>query len=221
MHYVDRSIDAFLDDVASSSVAPAGGTVVAVVGAAGTALCEMACVHTMRADDVSRSEPALSATRSALERRRNGLLTLADSDARVVDSRFGSSGGRSGSSGERSDSSDEGESTVGFSDNGDRRGLKRSIGVPLTIAESCGIVIELGEAVLDGCVRSVRVDAWVGLSLVYSALEAAVFTVRHNLEVSTDAEFNDRVRTRLAETEAAVATVFERVTDDGTFDPRV
>lgn len=206
MHDTDRSIEAFLDAVASAAVAPAGGTVVAVVGAAGAALCEMACVHTLRADEIPRSEHPLGPVRSELERRREGLLTLADADARVVDAAFGSAG-------------DDGVTDGKPADGRERRILKRTIGIPLTIAESCGTVIELGASVIDGATHGVVVDAWAGLSIARAALEAAAFTVRSNLAEAVDPRFDDRIRTRLAETEHAAATVFARITDDDTFDP--
>lgn len=79
MTYGTRSIDDFLSAVASERVTPAGGTVAAVVGAAGAALCEMVCIH---ADDPATE---LAGVGEDLGRHRHRLRELADADADAVE----------------------------------------------------------------------------------------------------------------------------------------
>lgn len=166
MDYHDQAVGELLSDVASERVAPAGGTATAVVGAIGAALCEMACVHALQADANARAGGELTAVRDDLRRQRTHLLRLAASDAAVVDDLFG-----------------------GASDGVGEADYKRSVGVPLTIAEACMNVLDLATTVTDDGARSAAIDAASAVYLVHAALRAAAFTVRQNLDGVADAEF--------------------------------
>ncbi|WP_418280260.1 cyclodeaminase/cyclohydrolase family protein [Halorubrum sp. DTA98] len=188
MEYADHTIREFLSSVASEHVAPAGGTVAAVGGAFGTALCEMACIHTIETDGYADVVPELDGIETDLRRQRSHLLTLAEADASVVADSFASTADVPGET-----------------------GMKRSVGVPLTIAEACSTVLELGATVTERCARSVVADARVGLVLVHAAIRAAVLVVRTNLERVSDAEFARRIDARLSAVTASSEAAFQRV----------
>jgi len=80
-----RALGRLLDDVASASAAPAGGTAATVTGALGTALCEMVCLHGNEAG-------TLADVRADLRVARDHLTDLAAADASVVDDLFASAG---------------------------------------------------------------------------------------------------------------------------------
>lgn len=166
MNYQDRAIGDLLSGIASERVAPAGGTVTAVVGASGAALCEKACIHALEVDGNALDGSGLSAVRDDLSRQRTHLLRLAASDAAVVDDRFAAA-----------------------SDGVDESDRKRSVVVPVTIAEACLNVLELAMAVTHDGARSAIVDAASAVYLVHAALRASVFTVRQNLDDVSDAEY--------------------------------
>jgi formiminotetrahydrofolate cyclodeaminase len=175
MTFRTATMDGFLDSIAAETVAPAGGTATAVVGAIGTSLCEMVCIHTVEHDEYADVADAVADRREELARQRDHLLDLADADATVVDELFSAGGG-----------------ALSESD------VKRAIGVPLTIADACGTVLDASVAVTATGNRNALADAATGVLLVRAALRAAVFTVRRNLETVSDQSYRDDVTQRLA-----------------------
>lgn len=192
MDYQDQAVGDLLSDIASERVAPAGGTATAVVGGIGAALCEMGCIHALEADPDARTGADLAAVRDDLGRQRAHLLRLAASDAAIVEDLFGAA-----------------------SDGVDESDRKRSVGVPLTIAEACLNVLELATTVTADGARSAVVDAATGVYLVHAALRASAYTVRQNLDGVADAEFVAAVEQDVAEVEergeAAADTAMENV----------
>ncbi|WP_336023826.1 cyclodeaminase/cyclohydrolase family protein [Halobellus salinisoli] len=195
----DAPIGAFLDDVASERVTPAGGTVVAVSGAMGAALCEMACIHTIAArsteDDPDSDEPEIDdfeAIRADLAGQRRRLLALAEQDATLVDELFG--GGSSGSpSGSASVSAD--------------RLSKRAAGIPLATAEASLAVLEAAAVVGNHGRIGVAADAKAGAYLADAALRASLATVRTNIEALEDTSYAAKLEERGAQIAATAADV--------------
>lgn len=186
MEYESRPIAGFLSDIASADVAPAGGTAGAVVGAIGSACCEMVCIHLQQAD-VS-AEADLEVIRAALQDRRARMLDLAAADAEVVDELFASVDGDPG-----------------------RRAEKRSVGVPLSLAGACLETLE-SAAVLTGTAdRPVVADAGTGAYFARAALQAAVFTARRNLDAVEDEDYVRESDRRGAELLAASERAFDEV----------
>jgi len=198
MSYDDVRIGAFLDDVASERVAPAGGTVVAVTGAMGAALCEMACVHTMSAQETSdatvqhgtdgAAERSFDSIRGDLARRRRELLALAAQDATLVDELFGS---------------DAGEPTD--------RLAKRAAGIPLATAESSLAVLEDAAVVVERGRSGVAADARAGAYLADAAVQASISTVRVNAAALSDRSFAETMAARADALSASAADVRSEV----------
>ncbi|MEF8842205.1 MAG: cyclodeaminase/cyclohydrolase family protein [Haloarculaceae archaeon] len=189
MSYVDGTIDEFLDGVASRTVTPAGGTAAALVGAIGTALCEMVCLHTIGKDGYADVEGEMTEMLEDLGTQREFLLELADRDADVVDELLATS-------------PDEPDRVVA---------QKRATGVPLVIAEACVPVIEHATVLAEKGNRNAIPDAGTGSYLVYGALQASVFTVRCNLDRISDPSFVEEMGTRATELERSAETEFESV----------
>ncbi|MFD1599930.1 cyclodeaminase/cyclohydrolase family protein [Halobellus rarus] len=198
MSYDDVRIGAFLDDVASERVAPAGGTVVAVTGAMGAALCEMACIHTMSARDAvdqtvrngadGEAERPFEAIRGDLARRRRELLALAEQDATLVDELFGS---------------DAGEPTD--------RLEKRAAGIPLATAESSLAVLNAAAVVVERGRSGVAADARAGAYLADAAVQASLSTVRVNAAALSDRSFAETMAARADALSASAADVRSEV----------
>lgn len=181
------TIEEFLARIASENVTPAGGSAAAVAGAIGTSLCEMVCIHTAENDEYADVAADVADSRAELRRQREHLLDLAEADATVVDELFSTTAGET----EQSD-------------------VKRSIGIPLTIAEACGTVLELAVEVTAKGTRNALADAGTGVFLVRAALRAALFTVRTNTEFLSDRSFIDEVEQRAAEIEVRANDARER-----------
>ena len=180
----DRPIGAFLDDIASARVTPAGGTAGAVVGAIGTACCEMVCIHLEAAE--ADADGTLTELRGEFETRRTALLALAAADAEVVADLFGA----------RTDAVDG--TTV-----------KRSVGVPLSVAEACLHTLEGAATVAGVSDRPVLADAATGAYLASGALQAALFTVRVNVAEVDDEAFVAETRRRATTVETAADEAVE------------
>ncbi|QCC47560.1 cyclodeaminase/cyclohydrolase family protein [Halobellus limi] len=199
MSYDDVRIGAFLDDVASERVAPAGGTVVAVAGAMGAALCEMACIHTTNAGEASdatvrqgdgAAERSFEVIRDDLARQRRELLALAAQDATLVDELFGG----------------DGEPTD--------RLAKRASGIPLATAESSLAVLEDAAAVVERGRSGVAADARAGAYLADAAVQASLSTVRVNAAALSDHSFAETMTDRADAVSSSAAEVRSEILSD-------
>ena len=189
MSYGDQPINDFLNDVASKRVTPAGGSAAALVGAIGTALCEMVCLHTIGKNGYADVEEEMTEIHEDLQNQRHFLLDLADKDAEVVD-----------------------ELLVAYRDGSDQTVvMKKATGVPLTIAEACLRVIEHATVVSRKGNENAIPDAGTGSFLVYSALQASIFTVQSNLDQLSDSKFTKEIETRAVAIEQSAELEFEQV----------
>ena len=194
MEYTTRPLSELFDDIASPSVAPAGGTAGAVVAATGTALCEMTCIHLRTAD--APVDVDLAALEAELEGHRERLLTLGSADAAVVEALFGSDG------------------EAGHSAH------KRSVGVPLALAECCLAALEAAAAVTGASDRPVVADAVTGAYFLKAALQSAVATARGNFASVDKQSFRAATERRLSELETSADRVFRDVTESADAEAR-
>jgi formiminotetrahydrofolate cyclodeaminase len=190
MDYRTPTVNEFLARIASENVTPAGGTAAAVVGAIGTSLCEMVCIHTIEHDEYASVAADMADIRDELQRQREHLLDLAERDATVVDELF--------------------STTTGETDQSD---IKRSIGVPLTIAVACGTVLDLAIEITAKGNRNALADAGTGVFLVHAALRASVFTVRNNLDQVSDQSFIHEIEQRITQIESRADDAHRQVMD--------
>jgi formiminotetrahydrofolate cyclodeaminase len=77
---VDKTVSQFLDDLASHSPAPGGGSVAALAGAAGAALASMVCNLTIGKKKYAEVEDELKAVLEQTETLRKELSQLIDKD---------------------------------------------------------------------------------------------------------------------------------------------
>lgn len=202
MKYADQSIAAFLENVASERVIPAGGSAAAVSGAVGASLCEMVCIHTVgagdgveRANEETPDSEALTDVGDDLRRQRTRLLELADADATAVESLLSTAA-------EKSATGEKGETASA---------QRRATGVPLAIAETCLAVLENAAVVTEAGKSNTIPDAVTGAFLVRAALQSALFIVRSNVDGLEDRDFAEEVTGRAAEIEASAERTWERI----------
>jgi formiminotetrahydrofolate cyclodeaminase len=158
MPCTEQSISEFLAGVASDDVAPAGGTAVAVVGAIGASLCEMACIHSTGGAASAAEGTELADVRALLETQRSTLMGLARADAEVVESLF-----------------------TDDVDRATQSEMKQAAGIPLAIAERCLTVVDLAVTVTEEGDSDATADARMGAVLAAGAVRASLLAVRHNL----------------------------------------
>jgi formiminotetrahydrofolate cyclodeaminase len=189
MTYADTPIGEFLDAVASERAAPAGGTAAAIAGATGAALCEMVCIQTADAEDGrpdATPRPDGPTRRTRLQRKRDGLLALAERDGAVVEDLFGG-----------------GEATT--------RLQRRAIGIPLAVSEAALDVLIDAEVLFRNASPGVAADAKTGAYLADCAVGASLDTVRINAAATADQSFAASIEDRADDVAASAAPVRKRM----------
>lgn len=170
--------------------------------AGGTAVAVVGAVGASLCEMVCvHAEAAPTAAESSLAAERERLFALADADATVVEALFG-----------------EGKAD-------EERLRRRSMGVPLAVAESCLLVLEAAVDVADAVNEPVVADAATAANLVRGALVAAADTVRANAaaapaeEEGFAADARERVEGVAADGEAAFEAVLARFGTGAADDP--
>jgi len=187
----DLSVRELLDGVASPEVTPSGGAVAAVGGAAGAALCEMTCIHTLaRTDDGNGADDCRAAdlreTVDDLATLRADLLALADEDVAAVEELQAALA-----------------STDSVTDATVQQAAERATEVPLETAGACCEVLDAAVVVTEAGAPSAVPDAGTGASLAHAGLRAGVWTARSNLSLLGDKAVVADARERAADLEAA------------------
>ena len=181
----ERTIEAFLESVASTAVTPSGGASAALCGAFGAALGEMVCLHTVGKEGYEDVEDELTELGEALTDRRRRLMELADEDVAAVE--------------QVQAVFDPAESA---SERERQNAVTHATETPLEIAEVCLDVLDhLLVAVRTGNERAIA-DGVVGAFLAHAALRASAATVRANLETLEDETFVSETRSYVDELEA-------------------
>ena len=80
MDLMDMTVKGFVDELASSSPAPGGGTIAAVSGAFAAGLGEMICTLTLQKNSLQEIQDGLLPLKSEFEALKKRLLELADED---------------------------------------------------------------------------------------------------------------------------------------------
>jgi len=181
MTIADGSLSQFLSAVASSAVIPSAGAVTAVGGAAGAALCEMVCLHTVEKDGYDEVTDELAEVGEELRDVRHRLLALADEDVAAV------------------------EAVQAAPD--DRKRQKRATEVPLEVAELSLVVLESAAVVAVDGTETARADAVAGGRLACAAICASLVIVRTNRKRVDDEPFLTVCDRRIDEVEHSVQTV--------------
>lgn len=192
-----HELDQFLDAIASSRVAPAGGSAAALTGAIGAALAEMAARHTReRRGETDAVDLTLAQER--LAQQRTVLLTLASEDADAIGALFG-------------EGAEDPDDAV----------VSRATGIPLSIADACVTVLEAALDIAESVDGAVRQDLHTALSLTVGAAWAAIRTVDPNLDLLEDAEVRVELEQRAETTTERLSKAVDRIaetTGEGPFD---
>ena len=199
MSFADASLQQFIDDLASGSPTPGGGSAAAVSGAMAASLAEMVCHLTIGKERYADVDAEMRGVRDRLADTRAALLELADDDAAAFDEVMAAFKMPKGD--ERSQAIQEAS--------------KHAAEVPLETAEHCMDVLEQAVIVSRKGNQNSITDAGTAALVAHAALNAALYNVRINLGGITDEAFcremttrveqlTGRAAERLRETRAAV-----------------
>jgi formiminotetrahydrofolate cyclodeaminase len=174
----EHSIDQFLDDLASGSPTPGGGSAAAIMGAMGAALVSMVCNVSFGKKGCEAAEPELRNMLVRSEELRRHLTAMTAEDIAAFDSLMAAY--------KLAKSSDEEKA---------RRAetiqacLERATEVPLECARACSRVVAMARRAADLGYKHVISDVGVGVATADAALRSAALNVFINAPALKDRRF--------------------------------
>jgi methenyltetrahydrofolate cyclohydrolase len=201
-----KTMRAFLDEVASSSPAPGGGSVAALAGALGAALTSMVCNLTVGKKKYADVEDELKKVLEQSEHLRVQFTELIERDTTAFNKVM-----------EAIALPKDTEPQKALRSAAIREATKEATLVPLEVMKHCIDALALAQAVASkGNANSVS-DAGVAAYMLHAALESAALNVRINLNGLNDPEFvgwkQDEVQS-LRSTSALVLEEIQSVVDE-------
>jgi len=203
--YVDKPLREFLDELASKSAMPGGGSAAALAGAAGAALLSMVCNLTIGREKYREAEATLSEVLRKAEGIRFELMSLIDADINAYNAMMAAYRMPKESEG------DKAQRTAAIQEK-----TIDATNVPLRMGELCSQIIDLSVPVAEmGNVNAIS-DAGVGVLLAEAGLQSAALNVQINLRSIKDTAFVARAESELrrqragkTETRAKVLAIVE------------
>ncbi len=195
----DKSIDVFLDELASKSATPGGGSVAAIMGAQAAALVTMVCHLTIGKPKYAEVEVEMQALLEKSEALRAKLTGMIKADIDVFDRLMAAYGLP-----KETDEEKQQRSAV------IQVVLKDAIDVPLECARACTEAVALSQVAAGKGSVAVISDAGVAVMAAYAGLKSAALNVYINT-----ASLKDRVfaEAKLAELEKILDGIDATVAD--------
>ena len=181
-----KTLNAFLEELASSSPAPGGGSVAALSGALGAALTSMVCNLTIGKKKYALAEGEMRAVKEGADALRRELMSLARTDSEAFDAVLRAGRLPQGTA----DESAAREEAM------QRAGLEAAR-VPLRTAEACLAVLRLAERAARAGNRNAVTDAGVAGLLARAAGDGALLNVEINLKSLSATADKEDVETEL------------------------
>jgi formiminotetrahydrofolate cyclodeaminase len=183
----DKSVQQFLDELASRQATPGGGSAAAVMGAQSAALTSMVCNLTIGKPKYAEVEEEMQTLLLRSESLREKLTGMIKADVDVFDKLMACYGLPKDTDKEKAERSAQIQSV-----------LKQATIVPLECAKACAETIELSRIAAEKGNTGVISDAGVAVMAGYGALKSAALNVYINAGSIKDKEF---ANSKLAELE--------------------
>jgi formiminotetrahydrofolate cyclodeaminase len=196
----DRTINAFLDDLAGSSATPGGGSAAALAGAMGASLVNMVCRLTIGKRRFASDEAELRGVLDEAEGLRRKLAGLADADSQAFDRVMAAYRLPKETQPEQASR----QAAI-------QEALQHAADVPLETASACAQVVNLAHQVVAKINPSAVSDAGAAVLLAEAALQAARLNVAINLSSIEDARFVGETRQSLQDAMGGIAEAKEDV----------
>jgi methenyltetrahydrofolate cyclohydrolase len=173
-----KNLAAFLDELASSSPAPGGGSVAALAGALGAALTAMVCNLTIGKKKYTPVEEEMKKILAQAQEMRGLFTALIDEDTQAFNKVM-----------EAYSLPKDTEPQKALRAAAIREATKEATNVPLEVMKHCIDALALAQQVAaSGNINSVS-DAGVSAYMLHAAVESAALNVRINLNNLSDSEF--------------------------------
>ena len=187
-----RSVGKFLNDLASGSATPGGGSAAAVMGAMGAALVSMVCNVTIGKQGYEAVDADMKYVLAAAEKVRRRLTALMAEDIAAVDSLMAAYQLPKTSDVDKARRSAE-----------IRISMLRSTETPLKCARACAEVIGLSRRVSEHGYLGVLGDGGVGVLAGFAGLRSAALNVYINAPALKDRTFANQAISEIEQLVAA------------------
>lgn len=185
------SVQKFLNELASQSSTPGGGSAAAVMGAMGAGLVSMVCNLTIGKKNYAEVEPEMREILGQAENLRGKLTGMINDDVQAFDQVMAAYGLPKNSDVEKA------KRTAAI-----QQALMQATQVPLNCAQACSEVMRLARRTAQKGNVNVVSDAGVAVLAAYAALKSAALNVYVNTGAINDTAFNAQ---KLAELEKILA----------------
>jgi len=179
---IDKKLSNFLDELASNSPTPGGGSVAALAGALGAALISMVGNLTVGKKKYEDVEEDIKKIISSSEKLRYELSQLIEEDVKVFNNFMATY-----------KMPKETEDEKKMRTEKIQEALIKAAKVPLRVAYKCLDILNLSKEVAEKGNANVVSDAGVAVLMAEAALESAILNVKINLRMIKD----EKVRTEL------------------------
>ena len=184
----DKKVSNFLDELASNSPTPGGGSVAALAGALGAALISMVGNLTLGKKKYENVEEDIKKIVSYSEKLRYELSQLIEEDVKVFNNFMATY---------KMPKETEDEKKVRAEKI--QQSLIEAAKVPLKVAYKCLDVLSLSQEVAEKGNVNVISDAGVAALLAKAALESAILNVKINLKMIKDERITEELSSSLKE----------------------
>jgi len=185
---VKQNIKMFLDEVASNSPAPGGGSVAALAGALGAALTSMVCNLTKAKQGYDSVQDEIAEALEKSEELRKDLTDLVDEDTDAFNEVM-----------KALKMPKETEDQKEQRRNAMQAAFKQAAEVPLQTARKCVQILDVAYIVAEKGNKNSVSDAAVSALMAQTGVQAAMLNVRINLSSIKDTEYTQQVTTELHE----------------------
>ena len=181
---VDRTVEAFLDDLASASTTPGGGSAGALMGAIGAALVAMVCRLTIGRSGYEAVDAEMQSVLAAADAHRARLTAMVERDVEAFESVM-----------RAYRLPKDTAATAAARGDAIQSALQVATEVPLDCARASAAVIALATPAAERGNRTAASDAGAGAVAARAALQTAALNVHANAALLTDRAYADaRVR---------------------------
>jgi len=200
----DLSLQAFLDQLASGSSTPGGGSAAGLMGAMGAALVGMVCQFTVGREKYAAVDAEMRRVLDAAEAARGVLTDAIAADVAAFDQVMAAYGLPKVSDDQKA------IRTAAI-----QLALRDATEVPLACARACADVIRLAAEAAEHGNANVVSDAGVAVMAAYAGMKSAALNVYVNAGSIRDEDFTrsrvQELETLLVASEADVARIFDAV----------
>ena len=183
---IDKTVSGFVEELASNSPAPGGGSTAALAGTLGAALSVMVCNFTVDNPKFSDVKAEISLVKKKGIDLKNSLMEYIDGDTDAFDEVMKAYKLPKGTDAEKTLRVERIQEAT-----------KQATLLPLKVAEACIEVLKLSIRVLTIGNPNTACDAAVSGVVAYAGFQGAIFNVKINLSSIKDETFIQNVREKI------------------------